>query len=93
MSVMQKPVEDGVCDGGVADPAMRDGHLGHELRETAVYRGTAEVFGVFLTSGAVINRRLARILISSAFVCALTACVTPETKPPQNAVLAKWASA
>jgi hypothetical protein len=38
------------------------------------------------------NRPLARILISSAFICALAACVTPETKPPQNRVLAKWAS-
>jgi hypothetical protein len=38
------------------------------------------------------NRRLVRVLTFSAFVGALTACVTPETKPPQNPVLAKWAS-
>jgi hypothetical protein len=38
------------------------------------------------------KRRLARVLTSSVFVCTLVACVPPETKPPQNPVLAKWAS-
>jgi hypothetical protein len=38
------------------------------------------------------KRRFASILTSSVFVCTLTACITPETKPPQNPQLAKWAS-
>jgi len=38
------------------------------------------------------KRRLALVLTLSVFFCALTACVTPEIKPPQNPVLAKWAS-
>lgn len=36
--------------------------------------------------------RLTRVLISSVIFCALSACVTRETKPPQNPVLAQWAS-
>jgi hypothetical protein len=45
-----------------------------------------------VAAGAAVQRRLARDLILGVFVCAITACVTPETKPPQNPVLAKWAS-
>lgn len=36
--------------------------------------------------------RLARVLTLSVFFCTLAACVTLETKPAQNPVLAKWAS-
>ena len=38
------------------------------------------------------RKRLASVLFLSVFVGTLTACITPETKPPQNPVLAQWAS-
>jgi hypothetical protein len=34
----------------------------------------------------------ASVLTFSILICTLTACITAETKPPKNPVLAQWAS-